>query len=184
MSYAAIVVGVGTVAYGAYQKNEAKKEEKKAEAALKASADDIPAAQAERMKRLKGREALGSEMPGQNAIEQKIGAATASNVTDFKEGGNQANFQNFLAQSLNTQTSRLADLGIKSSQYKLDRSKDVDAGLVGQAGYEQGNINNKRELEKAQLAAALAEKQAGNENIAGGATTGAMAAGGAWGDNG
>jgi len=182
LTYVVAGLAVGTAVYGGYQSYKGKEDEKKAQAKLDASAKLIPKSQEERLKRIRSREAFGSELPGQTEIEQKIGASTSSAITSFKEVGNQANFQDFIAQSMQDEQTKLVDLGIEAAKFKLDRSKDVDAALGDMSDIEQENIKRKRELEEAKLAEALANKEAGAENISSGVVTGATAIGSTGGD--
>jgi hypothetical protein len=168
MSYVAVAVGVGTLGYGIYQSATADTD-------VPQPRYKIPKAHKERMSRLRAREALGSEMPGQQLMEQKIGAARASTITAYKEMGDQASFQDYLAQSMQMQQDKLADIGIKAAQYRLDRAKDVDEGLLVMAGEQEKVQRRDMEIAQAKLAEGLAQKEAGMQNITGGAQ---MAAGG------
>ncbi len=186
MSWVTVAVGVGTAAYGVYQsqsaKKEAKKEKARADIEGKATQAEIDASMKERMGRVRQREM--TSMPGQELMEQKIGASTASGLTAYKEMGNQANFQNMIQQSIRQQNQQYADIGIKAAQYKLDRSLDVDEALMDKAGMTARRQAMEQQRSDAEMARLRERQQAGEQNIAGGAQLGAQGAFGAAGSGG
>jgi len=173
MTWVVVGISAATAAYGIYQSVEGDKKAKKATAALKAETakDPIPQAQKERLQRLKGREQ--TEMPGLSTIKEDIGASTSKGLSSFKEMGNQANFQDFIAQSIQHEQDQYANLGIEAARYKLDRSKDVDAALSQSASYQDQQRQDKLGLYAADLASGEAKKGAGTQNIIQGSTTAA-----------
>jgi len=126
---------------------------------------ETPAKYNERMARLRSREALGSKMPGQDLMENKFGAATSQGITAMKEAGNQANFQDMVAQSIQSQQDQLADLGIKAAMRKDRLYDDVTQGMKEGEEYEVMKQKRKFEKEAAKLAKNEALKGAGVKNL-------------------
>lgn len=183
MSWIAAGVTAATTAYGMYQSNKGDKQADKARAALETDAnrDPIPRSHQERLRRLKDREQMG--MPGQGAMEERIGASTSEGVTSFKEMGNQANFQDFIAQSIQNEQDQYVNIGIEAARYKLGRAQEVDDALATSAAYEEGQRNKQTSLLEADLASGEAKKGAGTQNIITGLTSAATIAAGASGRN-
>lgn len=126
-----------------------------------------PSGYAERSKRVRSREAMGGTVPGQDLIEQNISASTSQGIEAYKEAGNQANLQEMIAQSVQNEQSKYAELGVKAAQIKEQRALDVDK--VIKEGEEYDVMGQKREMElaEAQEAERLAKKGAGMQNITG-----------------
>jgi len=167
MTWVAAGVAAATIVYGGYQKYKASK--------IQAPQDNyqIPESKKEELKRKKLRAAMGGEMPGQNLIEQKIGASTSKGITAMKETGNQANFQAFIADQIQREQDQLSNLGIEASKYKLERELDVDNSLLGMADEESKQQNRKFEKQAAKLAEKQALSAAGDTNISSGVQLGA-----------
>jgi hypothetical protein len=139
---------------------------------MKAPQSDFqtPALYKDRMARLRSQEALAGKIPGQDLMENKFGAATAQGITAMKEAGNQANFQDMIAQSVQSQQDQLADLGIKAAARK-DRFADaVTQGMKEGEQYDVMGQERKFEKEAATLAEKQALKGSGIQNLTGAAT--------------
>lgn len=77
------------------------------------------AAYEQRMAKLKTREgSISTVMPGQGRMEEKIGGATSGGITAMREVGNQATFGNTVAQFVQQEQDKLADIGIAAATRK------------------------------------------------------------------
>lgn len=179
-----LAIGIGLSAVqtgmGLWQSQKANKM-KADDSGEKAAMAKIEANQKQLIGRAKMREAIGGEMPGQSALESKIGASTAQSVQKFQEMGNQAGYQDFLNQALQREQETLATLGVESAKYKLDRSLAVDEAVGGMQnvyGMQYQSAMDKRKAREQEIAAA---KGVAASNITGGLTSaasmGMMAAG-------
>jgi len=179
MTWVAAGVAGATVVYGGIQTAKGSAKANKAREALEADSnkDPIPEAHKERLRRLRDRESMS--LPGQSKIEQDIGASTAQGITAFKEMGNQANFQDFISQSVQNEQDQLRNLGIEAAEFKIARQQDVDEALRESADYETAQRQRERELLEADLASGEAQKGAGTQNIiSGGLSAATSIAGG------
>ena len=79
--------------------------------------------------------------------------------------GNQANFQDMIAQSIQTQQDQLADLGIKAAMRKDRLADDVTQGMKEGEQYDIMEQERTFEKEAAELAKKQALKGAGMKNI-------------------
>ena len=135
----------------------------------------VPEAYQERMKRLKMRETTAGSLPGQDLLENKIGASTAKGITAMRESGNQANFQNMIARSIQSEQDKLADIGIRAAVRKDELARETDEGIADLEGYQIQAQERKFEKEKAKLAEKQALEGAGVKNITSSGDTGAQA---------
>ncbi len=128
--------------------------------------------------RAKGREFM--DMPGQDRMESNISASTSQAVKSYREMGSQAGYQDFLNQALQSEQQKLADLGVESARFKLERSKDVDQAMAGMKDIEAMKYRRGVQLTEQQKADIAAAKQTAASNISGGiqslASVGMMAA--------
>jgi len=115
---------------GAYQSFKAGKQ-KVDDSQEKEAMANMVANQKKLISRAKNREAMGGEMPGMSRAEEALGSKTAQFAERYREMGNQAGYQDYLNQALQMEQQKLADLGVKSAQFQLERSKDVDNAIAG-----------------------------------------------------
>lgn len=184
---AAVQAGVGM-----WQKSKANREAKKAkkisDAKEKAEMDKMTANKKQLIARAKMRESISGEMPGMIRAEEKIASRTANSIENYKELGNQSGYQEYLNRALQTEQQTLADLSVKSAEYKLERSKDVDAAIAGMDDIYKTKYD--REVTKGQQEQAGYDeaKRVAAGNISGAFNTAAsgatMAAGGSGGSGG
>ena len=171
-SWVAAAVGVGTLAYGIYQNQSGKKEAKKGERKLAMEAAKKNKAAEERQKRLESQATMGGEMPGEARRKNVIGATTAQRLTASKEASTTAaNQQAMIAQAVLSKQDEFGKLAAESEQYQQDRTDAATEGLGDMANLEEGARDRMMALAEGQVAKGEAMKGAGQQNIAGGATS-------------
>lgn len=144
----------------------------------------IPEAYKDRMERLRMREATAGRLPGQDLIESQIGASTAQGITAAREMGNQANFANMIARSIQAEQDKLANVGIRAAMRRDELARETDAGIRDLEGYQLAQQQRRFEKEEGRLAERQALIGAGIQNIAGTADVIASAAAGGVGKGG
>ncbi len=172
MSWVAAAVGVGTLAYGIYQNEEGKKDAKKGEAKLAFEASKKNKAAEEKQRRLELNAAMSGEMPGETRRKNVIGANTAQRINASKEASTSAaNQQAMIAQAVLGQQDEYGKLAAEAEQYREDKRNAAIDGLGDMANIEEGARSRQMAIAEGQIARGEAMKGAGQQNIAGGATS-------------
>ncbi len=168
-------VGAGQVAKGA----------KLAKSAIRPKYN-IPSAANEYLANARARSVQG--LPGQDLIEQKLGASTSSGIRQAEQGASSsAGLMATIAGLKGSEQAGLTDIGIKSAEYRDVNQERLQNALLRYGDYQdkEFDMNQQKPFED-KAAAAQALKGAGIQNIVtglegiGGAfATGAKAGGGA-----
>ena len=123
--------------------------------------------------------AANKRLPGQGALEQKIGASSASGIRQATQGASSsAALMAAIGGIKGEEQSQLADVGVKSAEFQdLNQQRLQDALL--KYGGAQDDVFEANEMEpfKDEAAAAEALTGAGMQNIVGGIEQGAGTAG-------
>ena len=166
---AAVKTGIGAA--------QAAKGKKLAKGAVRPE-KEIPSAVEEYLANVKAM-AANKRLPGQGALEQKIGASSASGIRQATQGASSsAALMAAIGGIKGEEQSQLADVGVKSAGFQdLNQQRLQDALL--KYGGAQDDVFEANEMEpfKDEAAAAEALTGAGMQNIVGGIEQGAGTAG-------
>ncbi|OHB99070.1 MAG: hypothetical protein A2Z57_04030 [Planctomycetes bacterium RIFCSPHIGHO2_12_39_6] len=126
--------------------------------------------------------AAQTEMPGQNILEEKIGAASASGMRQATQASDSsAALMATIAGITGNEQEQLADVGVKASEYRDLQSERLKQSLMAVAPYkDQEFATNKMEPFKEKATAIESLKGSALENAYGGITQtiGAVSGGG------
>ncbi len=115
--------------------------------------------------------AAQQQLPGQGYIENNIGQAVASAMTGAERGAISSNtYQKSVGDILQKQINAYQDLGFQASQFQQQQKENYLGTLQRGAGYSDWEFNvNKLQPYEQKLNMAFSNRQAGMQNLFGGA---------------
>jgi len=135
----------------------------------------VPEQYKERLKAVKGRAAMGSELPGQTLMEQKQSAITSRGINAL-EAAPSANFSSNVAQYLQQERDAMANIGIKAAERKDQLDQNVLDTMKQGEDYAVKAQQRNFDIEESRLAEKQALTGSGLQNVMGGIQAGAQAA--------
>lgn len=160
----AAIAGVTQAVVGGYQAIKG--------AGTKAPQSDfqIPQQYAERMKRVQGRAAFGSQLPGQTLMEQRQQAVTSKGISAL-EAAPSANYTSSVSRFMQQERDAMADIGIKAAERKDQLESEVLTTMKEGEAYQVAQQQRKFDKEAAKLAEKQALTGSGMQNVMGGVQT-------------